>query len=218
MRPGWNSGFARNFYLKPGREQYWVRAMIQKLVSLGAVFALGLLVSGCYRAFGPVAAEPEPPPSSLVQTRLQPGDRLTVTVYNEPLLTGVYDVTPAGTIVMPLIGSVRAVGRTPDELSREVSARYLRGKYLQEPQVTITVVEYRPIYVFGEVARPGSIPYRPGFNVLTAITEAGGLTYRGTQDRVLVQHAGEQVWNEYPLISSIPILPGDIIRIPERYF
>jgi polysaccharide export outer membrane protein len=192
--------------------------MIGRFVSLGIVLTASLLLAGCYRAFGPVVAEPEPPPPSLVVTHLQSGDRLTVTVYNEPLLTGVYDITPAGTIVMPLIGSVRAVGRTPSELSRIVAARYSRGKFLQEPQVTVTVVEYRPIYIFGEVEHPGSFPFRPGINALTAITEAGGLTYRGSKDRVLVQHVGEQVWNEYPLLSSIEILPGDIIRIPERYF
>lgn len=192
--------------------------MVQKLLSLSAVLGLGLLLAGCYRDFGPVVAEPEPPPPSLVVTHLQTGDRLTVTVYNEPLLTGVYDVTPSGTIVMPLIGSVPAVGRTPSELARTIAARYSRGKFLQQPQVTVTVVEYRPVYIFGEVVKPGSYPYRPGFNALTAITEAGGLTYRGSKDTVLVQHAGEQVWNEYPLISSVELLPGDIIRVPERYF
>ena len=192
--------------------------MIGRFVSLGIVLIASLLLAGCYRDFGPVVAEPEPPPPTLVVTHLQTGDRLTVTVYNEPLLTGVYDVTPSGTIVMPLIGSVSAVGRTPSELARIITARYSRGKFLQEPQVTVTVVEYRPVYLFGEVSKPGTIPYRPGLNVLTAVTDAGGLTYRGSKDRVLIQHAGEQVWNEYPLISSIEILPGDIIRVPERFF
>jgi polysaccharide export outer membrane protein len=130
----------------------------------------------------------------------------------------VLTATPTGTIVMPLIGSVRAVGRTPSELGRIIAARYSRGKFLQEPQVTVAVVEYRPVYLFGEVAKPGTIPYRPGLNALTAVTDAGGLTYRGSKDTVLIQHAGEQVWNEYPLLSSVEILPGDIIRVPERFF
>jgi protein involved in polysaccharide export with SLBB domain len=192
--------------------------MIGRFVSLGIVLIASLLLAGCYRDFGPVVAEPEPPPPSLVVTHLQTGDRLTVTVYNEPLLTGVYDITPTGTGVMPLIGSVSAVGRTPTELARIIAARYSGGKFLQEPQVTVTVVEYRPVYIFGEVDKPGSYPFRPGFNALTAITEAGGLTYRGSRDTVYIQHAGETVWNEYPLLSSIAILPGDIIRVPERYF
>jgi polysaccharide export outer membrane protein len=192
--------------------------MIGRFVSLVIVLIASLLLSGCYRDFGPVVAEPQPIPPPLVVTHIQTGDRLTVTVYNEPLLTGVYDVNTSGTVVMPLIGSVRAVGRTPSELAKIIADRYLRGKFLQEPQVTVTEVEYRPIYIFGEVAHPGSFPYRPGYNVLTAVTEAGGLTYRGSKDTVLIQHAGEQVWNEYPLLSSVEILPGDVIRVPERFF
>jgi protein involved in polysaccharide export with SLBB domain len=192
--------------------------MIKRLFSLSVVLVIGLLLAGCYRDFGPVVAEPEPLPPPIVTTHLQVGDRLTVTVYNEPTLTGVYDVTPAGTVVMPLIGGVRAVGRTTADLARILTDRYVHGNFLQEPKITVTVVEYRPFYIFGEIVRPGSFPYRPGLNVHTAVTEAGGLTYRGSKDRVLIQRAGQQVWNEYPMLSSVDVLPGDLIRIPERYF
>ena len=192
--------------------------MIKRILSLGLVLAIGVLLSGCYRDFGPVVAEPEPLPPPLVTTHLQIGDRLTVTVYNEPTLTGVYDVTPAGSVVMPLIGQIRAVGRSTTELGHVLTDRYRSGKFLEDPKITVTVVEYRPFYIFGEIAKPGSFPYRPGLNVLTAVTEAGGLTYRGSKDTVLIQRAGQQVWNEYPLLSSVEVMPGDLIRIPERYF
>lgn len=192
--------------------------MTKRIFSLVAVVIIGLLLTGCYRDFGPVVAEPEPLPPPIVTTHLQIGDRLTVTVYNEPTLTGVYDVTPAGTVVMPLVGAVRAVGRTTAELARILTDRYKNGKFLEEPKITAAVVEYRPFYIFGEVVKPGSFPYRPGLNILTAVTEAGGLTYRGSKDTVLIQRAGQQVWNEYPLLSSVEVMPGDLIRIPERYF
>jgi protein involved in polysaccharide export with SLBB domain len=84
--------------------------------------------------------------------------------------------------------------------------------------VTVAVVQYRPVYLFGEVAHPGPIPYLSGLNVLTAVTTAGGLTYRADKSTVLIQHAGEQAWTQYPLLSSVTILPGDLIRVPERYF
>jgi polysaccharide export outer membrane protein len=95
--------------------------MIGRFASLGILLTASLLLAGW--DFGPVLAEPEP--------QLQVGDRLTVTVYNEPLLTGVYDVTPSGTVVMPLIGPVRAVGRTPSELAKIIGDRYRRGKFLK---------------------------------------------------------------------------------------
>jgi protein involved in polysaccharide export with SLBB domain len=192
--------------------------MINRILSLGAVFAIGLLLAGCYRDFGPVVAEPQPLPPPLTATHIQAGDRLTVTVYDEPNLTGVYDVTPAGVINLPLIGAVKAVDRTTAELQRDIADLYVQGKFVQEPKVTIAVVEYRPIYIFGEVAKPGSVPYRPGLNILTAVTEAGGLTYRGSREKVYLQRSGEQVWNEYPQLSSVTIMPGDLIRIPERYY
>ena len=192
--------------------------MINRFVSLGAILVIGLLLAGCYRDFGPVVAEPQPLPPPLTATTFQVGDRVTVTVYGEPNLTGVYDVNPAGFVNLPLIGNVKAVGRTSTELQREIADRYSRGKFLQEPQVTVAVVEYRPVYIFGEVKNPGSVPYRPGLNVLTAVTVAGGLTYRGSREKIYLQRSGEQVWNEYPQLSSVTIMPGDLIRIPERYF
>jgi protein involved in polysaccharide export with SLBB domain len=192
--------------------------MISRYVSLGTVVAIGLLLAGCYRDYGPVIAEPVLLPPPTVATPIQVGDKLTITVYDEPTLTGVYDVTPSGTITLPLIGTVKAVDHTPGDLAHEITERFARGKFLQEPKVTVAVVEYRPIYIFGEISRPGTYPYRPGLNILTAVTAAGGLTYRGRRDTVYIQRAGEQVWNEYPLLSSVEIMPGDLIRIPERYF
>ena len=125
---------------------------------------------------------------------------------------------PSGDIAMPLVGAITAAGRTRSELEREITSRYTKGKYLQEPKVTVDVTSYRPIYVAGEVLRPGAFPYTSGLNALTAVTVAGGLTYRASRDTVFIQHVGEPVWQMYPLSASVQIAPGDLIRIPERYF
>jgi polysaccharide export outer membrane protein len=192
--------------------------MKNRCVAVGAVLALGLLLAGCYTDFGPIAAEPAPiaPPASAYV--LQLGDRVTVTVYDEPNLSGVYDVNPDGNLVLPLIGALNAVGHNPEVVAHAAESRLKRGKFLEEPHVTISVVEYRPVYVFGEVVKPGSYPYRTGLNALSMVTEAGGLTYRGSRSSVYIQHTGEQAWTEYPLLASVTILPGDLIRIPERYY
>jgi polysaccharide export outer membrane protein len=192
--------------------------MFRKWVSFGAVILVGLLLSGCYTDFGPVATEPNPIPPPAVGSFLQLGDRVTVTVYGETDLTSIYDVNPNGSLNLPLIGAVKAVGRTTTDLQRDIADRYKRGKFLDDPKVTVAVIQYRPVYIFGEVARPGPIPYLSGLNVLTAVTTAGGLTYRADKSTVLIQHAGEQAWTEYPMLSSVTILPGDLIRVPERYF
>jgi polysaccharide biosynthesis/export protein len=191
-------------------------AMMRACVLWAAFLIIGLTASGCYTDFGPVVLEPDPIAPAQVATRLQPGSRIKLTVYGEPNLSGFYDVSPSGTVSLPLAGTLRAAGRTRAELEREITRRY--GDKLQEPQVTVEVVEFRPFYVMGEVLTPARYPYQSGLNVLTAISTAGGLTYRASRSIVLVQHAGETVWREYPMLSSVLISPGDLIRVPERYF
>lgn len=193
--------------------------MLDGLFKCGAVLLIGLQLAGCYRDYGAVPAEPDPVlRPGYAAPVLQPGEKLKVTVYGEEALTGPYDINPSGDISIPLIGTVRAAGHTRSELERELTARFVRGKYLQEPKVTVDVMEFRPIYVVGETLRPGAYPYKAGLNVLTAITLAGGPTYRASRDTVFLQHPGEVVWNEYPLSASILVGPGDLIRVPERYF
>ena len=78
---------------------------------------------------------------------------------------------------------------------------------------------YQPsFFISGSVQRPGEYPYRSGLNLISAVTAAGGFTYRASHTSVLIQHAGEGLWREYPLSTSVAISPGDLIRIPERYF
>ncbi len=193
--------------------------MMRKYWIWAALFAIGLQVAGCYTDYGPVAATPDPIlRTSVIGTHLEPADTLKVTIYGEEALSGSYVIDPTGNITMPLVGAIRAAGRTRSELEREITRRYSAGKYLQEPKVTVDVTSYRPIYVLGEILRPGAYPYTSGLNALTAVTQAGGLTYRGSKDTVFVQHAGEDVWQMYPLSASVLIAPGDLIRIPERYF
>jgi protein involved in polysaccharide export with SLBB domain len=184
----------------------------------GAIVAIGLQLAGCYTDFGPIVTEPEPINASAVAARLQTGDKLKVTVYGEENLTGVYDVSPAGNVTMPLIGAIRAAGRTSSELERAITGAYRNGNLLQDPKVTVAVVEFRPYYIMGEAVSPGQFPYRSGLNVLTAISTAGGLTYRASRSSVLIQHAGQTGWEEYAMTANVLIAPGDLIRIPERYF
>ncbi len=191
---------------------------IGRWANYAAGLAIALVLGGCYTDFGPVVVAPVPAgPATTVSTLIQPGDRINMIVYGEANLTGLYIVNPSGLLSLPLIGTVRAAGRTRAEVEREITARYSKG-YLQEPKVTISVVEFRPFYIMGEAEHPGQYPYYSGLNVLTAISTAGGLTYRASRTTVLIERAGEDVWKEYPMVADVPILPGDLIRIPERYF
>jgi protein involved in polysaccharide export with SLBB domain len=195
--------------------------MIVKYVKLAIVLLTGLQLAGCYTDYGPVEVETRPASLSAavtVATHLRSGDRIKITVYGEEALTGEYDVSPSGYVSMPLIGAVRALGRTPAEFGADVASRYRSGGFLQEPKVTVAVVQFRPFYVLGEAASPGEYPFRSGLSVHAAIAMAGGFTYRASRSLVLIRHSGDEVWKEYPLTEPVVIAPGDLIRVPERYF
>jgi protein involved in polysaccharide export with SLBB domain len=149
--------------------------------------------------------------------RLQAGEKIRVTVYGEASLSGDYQIDPSGYLSLPLAGTVKAAGLTQAELEQELAKKF-RSEYLRSPRVTVSITEFRPFYILGEIEKPGSYPYTSGLNVLSAIAIAGGTTYRGSRSTVLIQHPGESGMREYPLASSVPVLPGDIIRIPQRYF
>jgi polysaccharide biosynthesis/export protein len=147
---------------------------------------------------------------------LQRGDKVRITVYGEDKIGGDYEVDPGGFVTLPLAGTIQAAGLTRDAFRRQVT-RKLQGQ-LKDPQVTVDVVSFRPIYIMGEVEHPGEFPFKGGLNVVTATTLAGGVTYRGNRDTVLIRHSDETVPREYPLSPTVPVFPGDTIQVPERLF
>src|SRR4051812_5823430 len=149
--------------------------------------------------------------------QLQAGEKIRVTVFGENSLSGEYQIDPSGFISLPLAGTVKAAGLTQNDLAKELEAS-LRSGYLKDPKVTVSILEFRPFFILGEVEKPGSYPYSSGLNVMSAIATAGGTTYRASQSTVLIQHAGEGEMHTYDASQSIPILPGDIIQVPRRYF
>jgi protein involved in polysaccharide export with SLBB domain len=205
----------------------WVRhkqvsadSMILKSFKLVVIILAGLQLAGCYTDYGPVEVETRPVSLSAagVATHLRAGDRLKITVYGEEQLTGEYDINPAGYVSMPLIGSIRAAGRAQAEFGRDIAAGYRSGGFLQDPKVTVAVIQFRPFYVLGEATNPGEYPFRSGLTVHAAVAMAGGFTYRASKSFVLIRHSGDEVWKEYPLTEPVVIAPGDLIRVPERYF
>jgi polysaccharide export outer membrane protein len=151
---------------------------------------------------------------TLSSYHLGAGDLLDINVFGADELRGRYPVQDDGTISMLLIGKIPAAGHTVDEIEKDISARLKKGSYVTKPEVTISVVTYRPFYILGEVARPGGYPYASGMRVLSAVAAAQGYTYRANQDYVIITRNGD----EGKGLGLTPIQPDDIIRVPERYF
>ena len=132
-------------------------------------------------------------------------------------LSGEYELDQAGQISVPLAGTIKAQGMTQAQLEQALSQKF-RSEYLRNPKVTVTIASLAPYYMMGEVKTPGQFAYRSGLNVLTALAIAGGPTYRASRSTVQIQRRGELTMRDYPISASVPILPGDVIKVPERYF
>ena len=134
-------------------------------------------------------------------------------VFGAEDLTGDFTVSDTGTLSFPLIGDVKAVGLTPERLSKALHDRLADG-FMRDPKVSVQVNMYRPFYIFGEVTRPGEYPYSAGMSVLNAVALGGGYSYRANQNYVVVRRDNR----DYSANGLSHILAGDIIRVPERYF
>ncbi|WP_425349384.1 polysaccharide biosynthesis/export family protein [Falsochrobactrum shanghaiense] len=149
--------------------------------------------------------------------RLNSGDRVRITVFEQESLTNNYSVDQSGYIAFPLVGSVPASGKTVKELEGVVASK-LRGGYLRDPDVSIEVDRYRPLFIMGEVGAAGQYSYVPGMTVQKAIAAAGGFTPRANQQNVdITRQINGEVMTGRVLISD-PILPGDTIYVRERLF
>ena len=188
-----------------------------RVLLCSATLATALLVSGCA---GNTLGEAEQQAAVAAATspaKLQPGDKIRIVVFGEDSLNGEYQLDQSGQISLPLAGTVKVQGLTQTELEQELAKKF-RSQYLKSPKVTVTITTLRPYYIIGEVKSPGQFAYQSGLNVLTALAIAGGPTYRASRNTVEIQRLGETSMHEYPVSASVPILPGDVIKVPERYF
>ena len=148
---------------------------------------------------------------------LGPGDKLRILVFNENEMSREYEVDTAGKVTLPLIGAVQAAGKSPSEL-QEVIRSGLKQGFIRDPKVSIEVLSYRPFYIIGEVTKAGEYPYKNGMNVVSAVATAGGYSYRADTARIYIRRATETAEKPYDAASAVQVMPGDIIRVPERYF
>ncbi|WP_245304338.1 polysaccharide biosynthesis/export family protein [Hoeflea olei] len=163
-----------------------------------------------------------PAPKAFHEAVMQPyrvdaGDRLRITVFEQSELTGTYSVDQAGYISFPLIGAVPARGRTLQELEGSIAAS-LRQGYLRDPDVSIEIDRYRSFYIMGEVGQAGQYSYVAGMTVQNAIAIAGGYSPRAYQHNVdITRTINGKILTGRVRITD-PILAGDTIYVRERLF
>ncbi|HEY4135893.1 MAG TPA: polysaccharide biosynthesis/export family protein [Alphaproteobacteria bacterium] len=144
---------------------------------------------------------------------LGPGDRVRVIVYNEQDLSGDFDVDGRGQISVPLVGEIQAGGGTVRQVERTIEDK-LRDGFLRDPKVSAQVIGYRPFFILGEVRAPGSYPFVNGMTIVTAVAIAGGYTPRANRREVVIIRTGKEI----KATEESIVMPGDTVRINERFF
>ncbi|ASL29059.1 polysaccharide biosynthesis/export family protein [Azotobacter chroococcum] len=150
--------------------------------------------------------------------RLASGDVIRINVFGEQDLS-IEEVrlTDAGTFSYPFIGEVLAKGKTSAELEQLLTDK-LKGDYLVNPRVSVSVLKYREFYISGEVKEPGGYPYQPGLTLRRAIALSGGLTELASTGRITIIRDLDP--NRVPERVSLDTLvyPGDSITIDQGFF
>ena len=146
---------------------------------------------------------------------LAQGDEISIQVFDEPDLTLDAQVSASGFINYSYLGNIQVVDKTPLQLEQHI-AELLRNGYLVNPSVNVSVKQFRPFFIGGEVRSPGSYPYQPGLTLDKAIALAGGLSDRASTRRIYVVRLGGS--DQQKIGLNEPVGPGDTITIQEGFF
>jgi polysaccharide export outer membrane protein len=150
------------------------------------------------------------------QYRLAPGDRVKMTVFGQNNVTGEYAIDASGSVTIPLApGPIRIKGLTAEKAARYIQEQLVAANAFRDPRVSVELASFAPIYVLGEVNRPGEFTYRPGLSLFSAVALAGGYTFRANQSRAFIRASDERIETDYKIKSDIAVMPGDVIRVPE---
>jgi polysaccharide biosynthesis/export protein VpsN len=151
---------------------------------------------------------------------LNTGDHVQVTVFEEPDLSIDAVLDDTGAISFPLLGELVVRGLAPRDLESRITEG-LRGRFLINPRVNVSILEYRPFFVRGEVASPGSFPFKPGLTVEKAVSMAGGFTARASKSEFyIISDDGTDSETEERQSATLGtrIRPGDVINIEQSFF
>lgn len=173
---------------------------------------------------GAIPADAQQP---YAEYKLGPRDLVEIRVIEIPELNLERRVTETGKIALPMVGDFDVAGLTAREFQDKL-ATTLRQRYVNRANVSIVIKEFanKPVSIVGAVQRPGSLNVSGRWDLLQAISAAGGLNERAGK-KIYVLRKGEDGTSETLEVSvedlftgapgaSIPIFPGDVVNIPAR--
>jgi polysaccharide biosynthesis/export protein len=194
------------------------RSMLNFVAKTGLI-AAAMTLPGCAVSNLPLATVSTTNGDLTQGYKVAAGDKLRVTVFDEPTLTGEYEIGVDGELSLPLIASIPAAGVTTGELSGLIAAKLKEGGYVLAPRVSAEIILHRPFYILGEVVKPGEYSYSGDLTLDQAIAKAGGYTPRAEKRAVTLRR---QQWASAKRVkldgTPLKIAPGDTITIQEAFF
>lgn len=209
--------------------------LLRSLAAALAALALAACGSGDVASSEQLAAAPvsaEEQYSKSPDYLIGPNDNLEVFVWRAPELSTKVTVRPDGRISTPLVEDMVAAGKTPSKLAKDLEKALLQ--YVKTPQVTVIVSDFsstfeQQVRVIGEAQKPLAIPYQAGMTVLDVMVAVGGLTeFAAGNKSVLIRGKGEErqsyrlrlndLMRKGKISANVPVMPGDVILIPESVF
>ncbi len=202
-----------------------------RLLRLPSALAALTLALGCApRAVQPTAFPPASGAAALDLSgaTLGSGDLFEVRVFQEPELSGIFQVGPQGDVIFPLCQRVVVGGLTANAAAEKLRACLSQG-FLRNPQVSVLIKEYnsKKVFVFGEVQKPGTFPFQDGMSIVQAVTLAGGFTRNAAQNSTSITRLidGQEVKVKVNVqdialgkAQNVTLEPGDIVYVPESMF
>jgi polysaccharide export outer membrane protein len=150
--------------------------------------------------------------------RLGAGDKIRVVVLQDTEFSGDYEVNATGGISARMLGPVQVAGMTLNQVEEMLKERYQSGGYLVSPRLSVELVSTRPFYIIGEVSRSGAFAYVNCLRVIQAVAIAGGFTRRASKSHITIKRFYSKTAEEEYVTEDTLVEPGDVIRVPERYF
>jgi len=198
------------------------------MTRLRTAAALLLALAACAHGSSAAAPTSSASPLDLAAATLGSGDVFEVRVFQEPELSGVFQVGPQGDIIFPLCKRVVVDGLSANGVAEKLRDCLSNG-FLRDPQVSVLVKEYnsKKVFVFGEVQKPGTFPYEEGMSIVQALTLAGGFGKSAAQNstsvtrRINGQEVKLKVYVQDIALGKAPnfrLEPGDIVFVPESLF
>jgi polysaccharide biosynthesis/export protein len=177
--------------------------------------ALAATLAGC----GMAGADLPPlPPAATTPYRLGAGDRIRVIVYGDKELSDSFAIADDGSVSLPLAGTVQASGRSTAAVAAGIAAALRSRGMMVDPSVAVEVETYRPIFILGEVTKPGQYPYEPGMTAIAAVSIAGGYTYRAIESYVGILRKEGTTSVTGRAEPQDKVAPGDVITVYDRRF